>query len=81
MQGVDELTGGGGLVRKRVELVIRDGVSDPLLFADGARELFESVGLTTIFGWRTSSSHKALKQRLAGSEPYHVVPAIDERTD
>ena len=58
---VDEINSAGGVLGRRVELVVRDGASDPAIFAERARELLEREGVETIFGCWTSSARKAVK--------------------
>jgi urea ABC transporter urea binding protein len=58
---IDEVNESGGVLGKQVEVVLRDGASDPAVFADKARELLSQEDIVTIFGCWTSSSRKAVK--------------------
>ncbi len=58
---VDEINEAGGVLGRQVEVVLRDGASDPTVFADKARELLAQEGVRTIFGCWMSSSRKAVK--------------------
>ncbi len=58
---VDEINEAGGVLGKQVEVVLRDGESDPAIFAAKARELLAQEEVRTIFGCWMSSSRKAVK--------------------
>ena len=58
---IDEINEAGGVLGKQVEVVLRDGESDPTVFADKARELIAREEVQTVFGCWMSSSRKAVK--------------------
>ncbi len=58
---VDEINEAGGVLGKQVAIVLRDGASDPAVFADQARELLAQEEVQAIFGCWMSSSRKAVK--------------------
>lgn len=58
---VDEINESGGILGKQVEVVLRDGASDPAIFANRARELLAEEEVETIFGCWTSSSRRAVR--------------------
>lgn len=61
---VEEINASGGILLhgKSHKLIptLRDGASDPAVFAQRARELVEDEGVSVVFGGWTSSSRKAM---------------------
>ena len=57
---VDEINGTGGLLGRKVELVIADSASDWSQAAAGAEHLITAEGVEALFGCWTSSCRKAL---------------------
>ena len=58
---IKEINAAGGVNGKQIEYVEEDGASEPSTFATKAEKLFDSEGVSTIFGCWTSSSRKAVK--------------------
>jgi urea transport system substrate-binding protein len=58
---VDEINEVGGIAGRRLEAIVRDGASDPAIFADQARRLILDDGVISIFGCWTSASRKRVK--------------------
>ncbi|MEX2112433.1 MAG: transporter substrate-binding protein [Pirellulales bacterium] len=57
---VDELNEAGGVLGRPVEAVVRDGRSDPEVFAQEARRLLGEDKISTVFGCWTSASRKTV---------------------
>lgn len=57
---VDEINAGGGVLGKKIQLVIEDGASDNPTFAEKARKLIEVDKVAAIIGCYTSASRKAV---------------------
>ncbi len=57
---VDELNEAGGVLGRPVEAVVRDGRSDPEVFAREARRLLNEDKISTVFGCWTSASRKTV---------------------
>lgn len=58
---IDEINASGGVLGKKIEIVEEDGASDPQIFAEKAKKLFQSDRVATVFGCWTSASRKAVK--------------------
>ena len=56
----DEINAAGGVLGKKVEVVVEDGASDPKTFSDKARKLILRDRVPTVFGCHTSASRKAV---------------------
>ncbi|MEV0028564.1 urea ABC transporter substrate-binding protein [Nocardia sp. NPDC050793] len=61
---VDQINATGGVLGKRIELVLEDGASDPKTFAEKAEKLISSDCVAAVFGGWTSSSRKAMKPKF-----------------
>lgn len=61
---IDEINASGGVLGKKIEVVLRDGESDPECFARKARQLLTEDKVATIFGCWTSASRKEVKRVL-----------------
>lgn len=61
---IDEINAAGGVLGRKIEVVLRDGESDPACFAQKARELLTENKVATIFGCWTSASRKEVKKVL-----------------
>jgi urea transport system substrate-binding protein len=57
---VDEVNAGGGVLGRRLEILIEDGASDPATFAKKAERLIVRDRVASLFGCWTSSSRKAV---------------------
>ncbi len=58
---IDEINASGGVLGKKIEIVEEDGASDPQIFAEKAKKLFQRDRVATVFGCWTSASRKAVK--------------------
>ncbi|MBF6193261.1 urea ABC transporter substrate-binding protein [Nocardia beijingensis] len=61
---VDQINAAGGVLGKKIELVLEDGASDPKTFAEKAEKLISSDCVAAVFGGWTSSSRKAMKPKF-----------------
>lgn len=61
---VEEINASGGVMGKRIELVIEDGASDNSVFAEKARKMLERDKVAAIIGCYTSASRKAVLPAL-----------------
>ncbi|WP_194816227.1 urea ABC transporter substrate-binding protein [Nocardia sp. XZ_19_385] len=61
---VDQINAAGGVMGKKIELVLEDGASDPKTFAEKAEKLISSDCVAAVFGGWTSSSRKAMKPKF-----------------
>ncbi|MEU7765914.1 urea ABC transporter substrate-binding protein [Nocardia sp. NPDC049190] len=61
---VDQINAAGGVLGKKLELVLEDGASDPKTFAEKAEKLISSDCVAAVFGGWTSSSRKAMKPKF-----------------
>lgn len=57
---VDEVNAGGGVLGRKLEVLIEDGASDPATFARKAERLIVRDRVASLFGCWTSSSRKAV---------------------
>lgn len=57
---VDEINAAGGVLGKKIEVVVEDGASDWPTFAEKARKLLERDKVAAIIGCYTSASRKAV---------------------
>jgi urea ABC transporter urea binding protein len=57
---IEEINHNGGVMGRRIEAVIEDGASEPLVFKTKARKLIEEDGVCSVFGCWTSESRKAV---------------------
>jgi len=58
---IEQLNASGGVLGRPVEAVVRDGASDPAIFARMAERLIEEDEVSAIFGCWTSASRKEVK--------------------
>ncbi|WP_159841417.1 urea ABC transporter substrate-binding protein [Nocardia sp. CY41] len=61
---VDQINAAGGVLGKKIDLVLEDGASDPKTFAEKAEKLISSDCVAAVFGGWTSSSRKAMKPKF-----------------
>jgi urea transport system substrate-binding protein len=57
---IEEINAAGGVMGKKLEVVVEDGASDWPTFAEKARKLLEKDQVAAIFGCYTSASRKAV---------------------
>ena len=57
---IEEINAAGGVMGKKLEVVVEDGASDWPTFAEKARKLLENDKVAAIFGCYTSASRKAV---------------------
>ena len=60
LMAIAEINQAGGILGDRIEPIIADGASKPLVFADRARKLIQEDRVKTLFGCWTSASRKAV---------------------
>lgn len=70
---IDEINAAGGVLGRRIEVVLRDGESKPEVFADRARELLTDEKVATIFGCWTSASRKEVKKVVEDPDIYGLL--------
>nr|WP_051179548.1 urea ABC transporter substrate-binding protein [Nocardia concava] len=61
---VDQINAAGGVMGKKLEIVLEDGASDPKTFAEKAEKLISSDCVAAVFGGWTSASRKAMKPKF-----------------
>lgn len=61
---IDQINAAGGVLGKKIEMVLEDGASDPKTFAEKAEKLISSDCVASVFGGWTSSSRKAMKPKF-----------------
>jgi len=59
---IEEINRKGGILGKKIVPIIKDGASDPKVFAQKAEDLIEKDGVKAIFGCWTSASRKEVKK-------------------
>jgi urea transport system substrate-binding protein len=57
---IEELNAAGGVLGRPVEALVRDGRSDPKVFAEEARKLIADEKVSTVFGCWTSAGRKTV---------------------
>lgn len=57
---IEEINASGGVLGKKVEVIVEDGASDWPTFAEKARKLFDRDKVAAVFGCYTSASRKAV---------------------
>ena len=71
----DEINARGGLLGRPIELLVRDGKSDPATFASEAERLLSEDRVSAVFGCWTSASRRTVRpivERLGGLMVYPV---------
>lgn len=61
LMAIEEINAKGGLLGRKLEVVVADGCSDELTFAREARRLITKEKVDVVFGCWTSASRKAVK--------------------
>jgi len=59
---IKEINEAGGILGKQIKVIIEDGESNPVKFAEKAEKLLKSDKVATVFGCWTSASRKAVKK-------------------
>jgi urea transport system substrate-binding protein len=75
---IDEINAAGGVMGRKIEVVIEDGASDNSVFAQKARKLLEQDKVVAIVGCYTSASRKAILPALARSKGLLYYPTYYE---
>ncbi len=75
---IDEINAAGGVLGKPVTPFLKDGASDPTLFAEKARSLLETDQVVALFGCWTSESRKAVLPVLEAWNSLLFYPAFYE---
>lgn len=75
---VEEINAAGGVMGRKIELVIEDGASDWPTFAEKARKLIERDKVAAIVGCYTSASRKAVLPVLSKSKGLLYYPTYYE---
>lgn len=71
---LEEINASGGVAGRKLKWVVRDGRSDPSVFASEARRLIESDGASVIFGCWSADSRKAVRSVVEDKESLLLVP-------
>lgn len=61
LMAIDEINAAGGILGKKLEVVVEDGASDWPTFTEKAKKLLEQDKVAVVFGCWTSASRKAVK--------------------
>jgi urea transport system substrate-binding protein len=61
VMAIDEINAAGGVLGKKLEVIIEDGASDWPTFNEKAKKLLEEDKVAVVFGCWTSASRKAVK--------------------
>lgn len=75
---VEEINASGGILGRKIEIVLEDGASENSVFAEKARKLLERDKVAAIIGCYTSSSRKALLPVLAANNGLLYYPTYYE---
>ncbi|QNP48288.1 urea ABC transporter substrate-binding protein [Diaphorobacter aerolatus] len=75
---VDEINAAGGVLGKKIEIVLEDGASENTVFAEKARKLLERDKVAAIIGCYTSASRKAVLPALAANKGLLYYPTYYE---
>src|SRR5688572_18148929 len=62
---IDEINAAGGVMGRKIEVVVEDGASENSVFAEKARKLLERDKVAAIVGCYTSASRKAVLPALS----------------
>jgi urea transport system substrate-binding protein len=71
---IEELNAAGGILGRQIEPVIKDGASDPAIFAHLAESLIRDHEASVIFGCWTSASRRAVKPVVERNNSLLVYP-------
>jgi urea transport system substrate-binding protein len=61
LMAIDEINAAGGVMGKKLEVIVEDGASDWPTFNEKAKKLLEEDKVAVVFGCWTSASRKAVK--------------------
>src|SRR5258705_11000774 len=61
LMAIDEINAAGGVMGKKLEVIVEDGASDWPTFNEKAKKLLEQDKVAVVFGCWTSASRKAVK--------------------
>ncbi len=75
---VDEINASGGVLGRKIEIVVEDGASENPIFAEKARKLLERDKVAAIIGCYTSASRKAVLPALARANGLLFYPTYYE---
>jgi urea transport system substrate-binding protein len=75
---VEEINAAGGVMGRKIELVVEDGASDNAVFAEKARKLMERDNVAAIIGCYTSASRKAVLPALSRAKGLLFYPTYYE---
>ncbi|WP_342052058.1 MULTISPECIES: urea ABC transporter substrate-binding protein [unclassified Cupriavidus] len=75
---VDEINASGGIMGRKIEVVVEDGASENPIFAEKARKLLERDKCAAIIGCYTSASRKAVLPALARANGLLFYPTYYE---
>ncbi|MFO0891783.1 MAG: urea ABC transporter substrate-binding protein [Isosphaeraceae bacterium] len=67
VMALEEINAAGGLLGRRVEWLVADGRSDPVVFAREARRLIEAEHVSVIFGCWASATRKSVRPVVEGA--------------
>lgn len=75
---IEEINANGGVLGKKIDVVLEDGASENTVFAEKARKLLERDKVAAIIGCYTSASRKAVLPALAASKGLLYYPTYYE---
>jgi len=75
---IDEINAAGGVLGRKIEVVVEDGASENSVFAEKARKLLERDKVAAIIGCYTSASRKAILPALGRSKGLLYYPTYYE---
>ncbi|NDZ17029.1 urea ABC transporter substrate-binding protein [Variovorax sp. WS11] len=75
---IDEINAAGGVMGRKIEVVVEDGASENSVFAEKARKLLERDKVAAIVGCYTSASRKAVLPALSRAKGLLFYPTYYE---
>lgn len=75
---IDEINAAGGVLGRKIEVVVEDGASENAVFAEKARKLLERDKVAAIIGCYTSASRKAILPALSRAKGLLYYPTYYE---
>lgn len=75
---IEEINAAGGVMGRKIEVVVEDGASDNSVFAEKARKLLERDKVAAIIGCYTSASRKAVLPALSRAKGLLFYPTYYE---
>lgn len=75
---IDEINATGGVLGRKIEVVVEDGASENAVFAEKARKLLERDKVAAIIGCYTSASRKAVLPALSRAKGLLYYPTYYE---